>query len=481
VSNTAHHVSVGRPLTGTQANARRPWRRWYPQTLRWRLTLTVVAAASVLLVVSLGALYTSLNSQLHASVDEGLRARLQDLIVDARIEGSSLADPYAQIVNTHGHVIVASAAAPDTSVLTPSERGAAERGLVMVDRPTEGMAGQARLAARAVPGTNRIVVAGTSLSGLEATTNRLLLALAFALPVLLILLAAVLAWAIHASLRPVAALTKQAARVSTAGSDQRLPQPPGNDEIAELASTLNAMLDRLRLSFERERAFVDDASHELRTPLAVLRGELELALLDNDPVQMRRAVEIAQAESEHLSNLAVDLLVLARQRAGTLGLDRSHADLRDMAEETAQRLRPVIKAELGVVGESQHALVDVTRMDQVLTNLATNAFRAGAQRIQVAVTREGDSAVLEIEDDGPGFPDDLLHSAFDRFTRGEPARTRRGGSAPGTGAGLGLPITAAIVRAHGGDISVTNDAALGGARIRIRLPLRDPVAGSRGE
>jgi signal transduction histidine kinase len=92
------------------------------------------------------------------------------------------------------------------------------------------------------------------------------------------------------------------------------------------------------------------------------------------------------------------------------------------------------------------ALVDVTRMDHVLTNLVTNASRAGAQRIQVRVTREGDSAVLEIEDDGPGFPEELLHSAFDRFTREGPARTRPGGSAPGTGAGLGLPITAAIVR-----------------------------------
>ena len=481
MSHTAHRVSVRRPLTGAQANVTRPWRRWYPQTLRWRLTLTVVATASVLLVVSLGALYISLTSQLHAAVDEGLRARVQDLIVDARIESSALVDPYAQIVNTHGRVIVASATAPGTSVLTPSERGAAERGLIMVDRPTQGLTGQARLAARAVPGTNRIVVAGTSLSGLEATTNRLLLALALALPVLLILLAAVLAWAIHASLRPVAALTTQAARISTAGSDQRLPQPPGHDEIAELASTLNAMLDRLRLSFERERAFVDDASHELRTPLAVLRGELELALLDNDPVQMRRAVEIAQAESEHLSNLAVDLLLLARQRAGTLELDRSHADLRDVAEDTARRLRPVTKAELRVVGESQHASVDVTRMDQVLTNLVMNASRAGAQRIQVRVARQGDSAVLEIEDDGPGFPADLLHSAFDRFTRGEPARTRRGGSAPGTGAGLGLPISAAIIRAHGGEISAANDAARGGARIHIRLPLRDPVVGSRGE
>jgi signal transduction histidine kinase len=326
-----------------------------------------------------------------------------------------------------------------------------------------------------VPGTERIVVAGTSLSGLQATTDRLLIALGVALPALLVLLGAVLAWAIRASLRPVAALTTRAARISTAGSDEKLPQPPGHDEIAELASTLNAMLGRLRLSFERERAFVDDASHELRTPLAVLRGELELALLDNDPVQMRRAVEIAQAEAEHLSELAVDLLVLARQRAGTLQLERVDADLYAVVEHTVGRLRPVTTAQLQVTGEPVRASVDVVRMEQVLTNVVTNAGQAGARHIRLRVFRDGDSAVLEIDDDGTGFPDDLLHSAFDRFSTGEPARTRRRGwNTRGTGAGLGLPITAAIVHAHGGQISATNNATGAGARIRIQVPIHDP-------
>jgi len=478
MSPTAGGVAVTNPRIGASETASRMGRSWFPQTLRARLTITVVGAASVLLVVSLSILYLSLNSQLHAAVDQGLRDRVQDLTAVARTEESApLADPYAQIVDASGRVVAASATAPGTSVLTPTERAAAARGLVLVDRSAPGLPAPARLAAKGVPGTGRIVVAGTSLSGLQATTDRLLLALAVALPALLVLLGALLAWAIHASLRPVAALTTQASRISTAGSEERLPQPPGDDEIAELASTLNAMLDRLRVSFERERAFVDDASHELRTPLAVLRGELELALLDNDPAQMRRAVEIAQAEAEHLSGLAVDLLVLARQRAGTLQLQQSDVDLYAVVEQTVSRLRPVTSAQLDVTGESLHASIDVVRMEQVLTNVVANAGQAGAQRIHVRVSREGDSAVLDIGDDGPGFPEDLLRSAFDRFTRGEPARTRRTGRrTQGAGAGLGLPITAAIVRAHGGQISATNDAALGGARVRIQLPLRPAAA-----
>jgi len=475
MSPSADGMAVTHPRIGAQESTRRARRRWLPQTLRARLTITVVAAASVLLVVTLGMLYISLNSQLSAAVDQGLSDRLADLTAVARTAGAApLADPYAQVITTQGHVVAASATAPDASVLTPAERTTATHGLLLVDRSADGLPGPSRLAAEAVPGTHRIVVAGTSLSGLHAATDRLLLALGIALPALLVLLGAVLAWAIRASLRPVAALTTQAARISTAGSDEKLPQPPGHDEIAELAGTLNAMLDRLRLSFERERAFVDDASHELRTPLAVLRGELELALMDNNPAQMRRAVEIAQAEAEHLSDLAVDLLVLARQRAGTLRLERTQADLYAVVEHTLSRLRPVTPAQLHLTGESLHASIDVVRMQQVLTNVVTNAGQAGAENIHVRVYRDGDTAVLEIDDDGPGFPEDLLRSAFDRFSTGEPARTRRRGrSAHGTGAGLGLPITAAIVAAHDGQISAVNNGLRGGAHIRIQLPAQD--------
>lgn len=469
-------VTIAEPAMAPYRGHGHWWRRWYPQTLRTRLTVVVVAGASVLLLGALGILYATLHAQLHAAVDDGLRARLQDISAIAGTEeGRHIADPYAQLLNARGGVVAASSAAPDASILTSAERAEAQRGLVLLDRPAPGLPAPARLAATAVPGTDRVVVAGTSLSALEATNDRLLLALALALPVLIALLAVVLHWAIRASLRPVAALTRQAARISTAGSAERLPQPPGRDEVAELASTLNAMLDRLRVSFERERAFVDDASHELRTPIAVLRGELELALLDNDPIQMRRAVEIAQAEAEHLSNLAVDLLVLARQRAGTLVLQRSTVDLYIAAERTLNRLRPLLDIQLGVCGDSLRAEVDVARIDQLLTNLVTNAAEAGAEHVQVRVTRNAGDAVLEVEDDGPGFPEDLIPSAFDRFSRADHARTRRSGEQGATtGAGLGLPIVAAIARAHGGSVSITNDATQGGARVRLQLPLTSP-------
>lgn len=447
-------------------------RRWYPQTLRSRVTAVVVAGAAVLLTVALGLLYLTLNAEVHAAVDDGLRARLQDLSALSSTSPRSIADPYAQVVNRQGDVIAASATAPATLILTADELTAARRGLVLVDRSAPGLPEPARLAARAVPGTDRVVIAGTSLTVVDATTDRLLLGLGVALVGLIGLLTVIVRWAINVSLRPVVALSRRAARISTAGSTARLPHPPGEDEIAELASTLNAMLERMQASFERERAFVDDASHELRTPIAVLRGELELALLNDDPAQMRRAVEIAQAEAEHISNLAVDLLVLARQRAGTLVLQRTQVDLLAATEHALKRLRSVLDADLDLVGPAVQAYVDRDRLDQLLTNLVTNAVEAGARHVEVQVSQAGDRALLDVEDDGPGFPEDLLPAAFDRFTRADSARSRHGRSRTvTTGAGLGLPIAAAITQAHGGQISITNHGAHGGASVRVELPL----------
>ena len=445
--------------------------RWLPRSLRGRLTLLTVLGAVLVTSVGLVILYAVLDAQLRTAVDNGLRGRLDDVVAEARTQqGPVLDDPYAQVMNDRGEVIAASLAAPEEPVLTTIDRESLTGRVGFVERPVPGLPGEARLAAAAVPGTDRIAVVGTSLSGVEAANDRLAVVLGVTLPAVVLLLALLVRWAVGASLRPVGDLAERAARISSAGTTDRLPEPPTEDEIAELAQTLNAMLDRLHASFERERAFVDDASHELRTPIAVLRGELELALLDGDPKQLRRAVEIAQAEAEHLSNLAVDLLVLARQRAGVLELDRRPTDLHQLAERTATRLRPLVDTEVSVEGDHAHTDVDVVRIDQLLTNLVTNAAEAGATHVRIVITEQASAVVLEAHDDGPGFPLGLVTTAFDRFTRADRARTRPGSKIAGTGAGLGLPIAAAIVRAHGGTINIKESDRGGGACVRVELP-----------
>jgi signal transduction histidine kinase len=243
---------------------------------------------------------------------------------------------------------------------------------------------------------------------------------------------------------------------------------PGDDEVAHLAATLDGMLGRLRVAFQRERAFVDDASHELRTPIAVLRGEIELALLAaDDPGERERSLRTALGEAERLSRLAEDLLLLARERAGTLVLRREPVDLLDLAATEAARLQPAFGLRIRVSGDPVVVPGDEDRLRQLLTNLVANSATAGAATVQVRGTADRTAVVLEVADDGPGFPAEVLDSAFERFVRGDPTRTRSG-----SGAGLGLSIVRAIVIASGGTAEISSGPPLGGAVVTVRLPPR---------
>jgi signal transduction histidine kinase len=299
----------------------------------------------------------------------------------------------------------------------------------------------------------------------RASTDALVL-LALAAPLLVAALA-VAGWlVVRAALHPVDVLRREAAEISTLDADRRLPAVSGDDEIARLAGTLDAMLGRLHVSFARERAFVDDASHELRTPIAVLRGELDLALGaldDSDPDlgEVGQSVRAAHGQVLRLSRLAEDLLLLAREREGTLVVSREPIDLLTLAEEEARRLAPVFGVGVEVTGDAAIADADADRVRQVLANLAANSAAAGAARIEIRVTS---AATVEWADDGPGFPPDLLDSAFERFVRGDPARASDGG------AGLGLSIVRAIVAAHGGRVAVRNGPPLGGAVVIVEFP-----------
>jgi signal transduction histidine kinase len=269
-------------------------------------------------------------------------------------------------------------------------------------------------------------------------------------------------------------MSQEADAISLGQVGRRLAQPPGEDEIAQLGRTLNAMLDRIEAAFARERMFLDDASHELRTPIAVLRAELEVALLESgDRESLERSLRSALEEAERLAHLAEDLLVLARTTAGRLPLRRRPVDVRALAEEATDRSangavgRATPGVAVAVDGPAALAVVDPARLEQVITNLVGNARRFARRRVEVRIGTQDDDVVVTVADDGPGFPEALLPVAFDRFTRAEAARSHDSGA----GAGLGLAIVAAIVRAHGGTIAVRNGPPLGGATVTVRLPL----------
>ena len=259
---------------------------------------------------------------------------------------------------------------------------------ITIDRAVPGLGTDARLLAvpeRTGPAT-AVVVVGTSLETVRRAQDRLALILVVVGPTLITLLA-MGGWLLaHAALRPVGRMTTEADTMSLAEPGRRLRQPPGDDEIARLGRTLNTMLERMEASFAREKAFVDDASHELRTPISILRGELELALAQpGSREDTERTLRSALEEAERLGRLAEDLLVLARSTSGDLPLRRDRVDVHAVVERVAGRLAtkgpPVVEIE----GDHVAVDADLLRVEQVATNLITNARRFALDRVLVTI------------------------------------------------------------------------------------------------
>jgi signal transduction histidine kinase len=237
------------------------------------------------------------------------------------------------------------------------------------------------------------------------------------------------------------------------------------------------MLDRLESALERERSFVADASHELRTPLALLKAELELALRrPRSRQELEEALRSAAVETDRLSQLAEDLLVIARTERGALPLRRSSVRVMQLFERVAERFEPRTRHEtrpVEVVRSVETVDGDVLRLQQALGNLVDNALRHGNGTVRLSTLRRDRRIELHVTDEGPGFPHAFLERAFDRFTRADESRT-------GGGAGLGLAIVELIARAHGGDAGAAN-LAEGGADVWLSLPAdaRGPEDGGR--
>ncbi|NUT48835.1 MAG: HAMP domain-containing histidine kinase [Saccharothrix sp.] len=264
-------------------------------------------------------------------------------------------------------------------------------------------------------------------------------------------------------LRPVEAIRRQMADITAHDLARRVPVPRACVEMADLATTVNATLDRLQVAVEDNQRFVADASHELRSPITALRAELEIATAHPDQADWPAVVDAALADTERLQSLATDLLLLAR-------LDHAPAttattDLADLVRDhtTHRRTRHTLTVEAPdrpVPVRGRRAL-----LERLLRNVLDNAERHATTTITVRLTTTGNEAVLEVLDDGPGIPPADRDRVFNRFTRLDDARTRDTG-----GTGLGLPIARRIATTHGGTLHATDRVDHGGARLVATLP-----------
>lgn len=327
------------------------------------------------------------------------------------------------------------------------------------------------------PNQVSVLVAVTeSTADIQATQRRLLLTLV-AGSLVVVFVGAALAWVVVGRvLRPVRALTQTARSISEQDLNRRVDVPAPDDEVGDLKATFNELLARLEHSFASLRQFTADASHELRSPLTLMRTEVDVALARaRDRSDYERVLRSLQGEIEHMSQIVDQLLLLAQSDAGNLPLLPSKIDVADFVEETAVRWRAVAEAQgvsLEVGAPAAGALYgDPMLLRRVLDNLLDNAIRYSPTLAPVALTatRTGGEWLIEVHDQGPGVPEQMREHIFDRFARADTVRTRRGG-----GSGLGLALSAAVIRAHGGALELV-DGTERGARFRIRLPEELPA------
>jgi two-component system, OmpR family, sensor kinase len=282
------------------------------------------------------------------------------------------------------------------------------------------------------------------------------------------------------AMRPISALTATARKVADTGDPSpHMPDPEVEDEVGELARTLEQVLRSLdaarserEAAMKKQREFVADASHELRTPLTSVLANLELleaSLRRPRDDEERAMVDSALRSSRRMSRLVSDLLLLARADAGRAGRHRL-CDLAEVAGNAAVEIAPTLaEHELAVENEVPLAVDgNPDELHRMVLNLLDNAARhtPPGTTIELRLRPQGGEAVIEVADDGPGIPPSMRDQVFGRFVRGEGPADR----AVGAGSGLGLAIVAAVAASHGGDVEAAESEG-GGALFRIRLPL----------
>ena len=336
-----------------------------------------------------------------------------------------------------------------------------------------------RALAVVLPTTGDTLIVAQSLEAVDKTARRLL-GLFFLVGLIVLLLITIASrYVIRIGMRPLENIERTAGQIAAGDLSARLPDTKPNTEVGRLATSLNTMLTRIEESFaarteseSRLRRFVADASHELRTPLTAIRGFAELhrqGAVTGD-VDTKELIARIERESMRMSALVEDLLTLARLDQGPK-MEVKPVNLSEVVSDavaSAKAAGPGHIIELSA-GSEIYALGDSNRIYQVVANLLANArvHTPEGTKIKVAITQSDSEVLISVSDNGPGLSEKDREKIFERFYRVDPSRQRSSGS---DGSGLGLSIVDAVMRAHGGFVSV--DSKLGeGATFTLHFPL----------
>ncbi len=475
-------------------------------SLRARLLLALGAVALLALLAADVATYSSLRSFLLSRIDDSLQAT--HIPIEQALTGRGFGpgfgggriqqvapETFVDLLGPDGSSVVVlpaymrggqsfSPRLPNQISGFSTAQDPAGEPTVYFDAPSSQAGGPSFRVRASQIAAGYVLVLAEPLSETEGTLHRLL-GIELAVTAGALLLAGVAGWwLVRVGLHPLADIEATAGAIAEGKLDERVPGESDRTEVGRLAQSLNVMLARiqdafaardtteaeLRRSEGRLRRFVADASHELRTPVAAVSAYAELfdRGADRRPDDLARVMTGIRAETTRMGQLVDDLLLLARMDEGR-PLEQAPVELVGVAAEAveaATAVGPDWPVRLVADGPVE-VLGDAARLRQVLDNLLSNvrAHTPPGTRATVAITRQEEQAVCQVEDDGPGLPPDQAEKVFERFFRADPSRSRSSG-----GAGLGLSIVAAIVSAHGGTVDAAPRPE-GGSVFTVRLPV----------
>jgi heavy metal sensor kinase len=451
-------------------------------SVRGRLTLFWVAVLGAALVVVGGLIYVLLARALYSRIDDNLRAVGQiatTSLTNDLAEGQDYADAARStaaelssrqqmlaIYDTAGRLLAEGGrdddleiALPNVSTIPTSEV------LLLTVVEAEDDDDRHRLAIQRVSvppaDTPYLVVVGSSLEPTDEELESLREVLAYVIPIALVLAGAGGWFLARQSLAPMTTMAERARNIGTDDLGARLPVANPRDELGQLAETFNDLLNRLEASLTQQRQFMADASHELRTPVATSRTAASVALQQphRNEEEYRDTLAIIEQQTTRLTRIVEDMFTLARADAGSYPVHRTLMYLDEVVDDVVRAARVLadtkqVSIELATI-QSASFTGDEELVRRLVGNLLDNAVRHTPARtaVHVNLAQEPTRYVLSVSDAGEGIASEIQPHIFERFVRGDAARTRSDG-----GAGLGLALARWIARAHGGDVTLVRSS-----------------------
>jgi signal transduction histidine kinase len=456
-------------------------------SIRARLTFIFVLAVAAILSVTGVSLVHLVHHSLVSDADNEIQSqmiRTQEIFANAKSVHN-----YRVILAVHGDVVIqvtnlagtkvwaASSAISKAPVLarTGDTPGGARLALKMVgtsrDKDTLSLISSGQIGTIATRRGPGLIFGFLYGEGIDHNVDVLMASLVVSFPLLLLITGGLIWIGMGLALAPVESIRRRVDTIAATDLSQRVPPTGGKDEIARMARTVNAMLDRLEASSQFEQEFVSNASHELRSPLTTLLATTERAAKDPDRADWNEVGEVVMREGRRLETLIDDLAWLARHDEHRAEIQSVDVDLDDLLLEEGHRVR--LLSELCVdttMVRPTRVTGDPAMLKRMIRNVVDNAARYATEELRFDSHYEGAEAVVTVADDGEGIDVGQSDRFFERFVRADPARARHSG-----GTGLGLAIVAEIVERHGGSSCfVATDV---GTKIELRV-VRDRRASS---